>query len=276
MKTLYITDLDGTLLNTKDRINPYSIETINRLVEQGMLFSYATARSLVSAAVVTRGLSAHIPVIAYNGCLIIHPDTHEILTSLNFSASERRNARMLIRQSGIFPIVYSRIDGRERLSWMPEHENDGIRRYLNNRKGDPRLRPVSLEEDLFAGDIFYFTCIGEKNSLSPIYDTIVSDDRYTCTLQQELYRPEYWCEIMPRQATKANAILKLKALWNCDRVVTFGDAVNDIPMFRVSDECYAVENAVDELKKLATGIIPRSDKDGVARWLSENAKFPGS
>lgn len=77
MKTLYITDLDGTLLNTKDRINPYSIETINRLVEQGMLFSYATARSLVSAAVVTRGLSAHIPVIAYNGCLIIHPDAEK-------------------------------------------------------------------------------------------------------------------------------------------------------------------------------------------------------
>ena len=44
MKTLYVTDLDGTLLNTHDTINPYSIEIINRLVEQGMLFTYATAR----------------------------------------------------------------------------------------------------------------------------------------------------------------------------------------------------------------------------------------
>lgn len=52
-KTLYVTDLDGTLLNRQDRISPFSIETINKLVEEGMLFTYATARSLVSASVVT-------------------------------------------------------------------------------------------------------------------------------------------------------------------------------------------------------------------------------
>lgn len=57
MKTLYVTDLDGTLLNTQNFINPYSIEIINSLVEQGMIFTYATARSLVSASVVTKGLS---------------------------------------------------------------------------------------------------------------------------------------------------------------------------------------------------------------------------
>ena len=55
-KTLYVTDLDGTLLNRQDRISPFSIETINKLVEKGMLFTYATARSLVSASVVTKWL----------------------------------------------------------------------------------------------------------------------------------------------------------------------------------------------------------------------------
>lgn len=68
-KTLYVTDLDGTLLNKNDRINPKSIKIINDLVEKGMLFTYATARSLVSASVVTEGLSTNIPVIAYNGHL---------------------------------------------------------------------------------------------------------------------------------------------------------------------------------------------------------------
>ena len=52
MKTLYVTDLDGTLLNSKDYISNYSINIINNLVEQGMIFTYATARSLVSASVV--------------------------------------------------------------------------------------------------------------------------------------------------------------------------------------------------------------------------------
>ena len=37
MRTLYVTDLDGTLLNTKDRINPESLRIINGLVKKGIL-----------------------------------------------------------------------------------------------------------------------------------------------------------------------------------------------------------------------------------------------
>ena len=100
-----------------------------------------------------------------------------------------------------------------------------------------------------------------------MYEIFAKDERYTCTLKQELYRPEYWCEILPKIATKAEAIRQLKELWHCERVIAFGDAVNDIPMFEVADECYAVRNAVDELKTLATGIIGSNDEDGVAEWL---------
>lgn len=44
-------------------------------------------------------------------------------------------------------------------------------------------------------------------------------------------------------------------------------------MFEVSDEAYAVENAVEELKALATGIIGSNENDGVARWLAQHAAF---
>ena len=53
-------------------------------------------------------------------------------------------------------------------------------------------------------------------------------------------------------------------------MISFGDAVNDIPMFEISDECYAVENAVEELKAAATGIIDSNENDGVANWLKEH------
>lgn len=77
---------------------------------------------------------------------------------------------------------------------------------------------------------------------------------------------------MPRAASKANGILRLKRLLGCRRIVSFGDAINDLPMFEISDECYAVANAVDALKARATGIIQSNDQDGVARWLLERAK----
>ena len=88
-KTLYVTDLDGTLLNRQDRVSPFSIRTINELVKKGMLFTYATARSLVSASKVTEGLSTNIPVIAYNGAFILQPSSGAVLAREDFTAEER-------------------------------------------------------------------------------------------------------------------------------------------------------------------------------------------
>ena len=95
-KVLYVTDLDGTLLNRHDSVNPFSIQAINTLVENGMLFTYATARSLVSASKVTRGLSTNIPVIAYNGTFIFQPSTGEILSQESFTEEERKYVREVL------------------------------------------------------------------------------------------------------------------------------------------------------------------------------------
>lgn len=273
MKTMYVTDLDGTLLNTRDRISPESIRGINDLVKKGMLFTYATARSLSSASVVTKGLSTEIPVIVYNGAFIICPNTGEVLHSLSFTQEEAEFVQKCLEKNRISPLVYAYVDQTEKVSWNTARENEGIRRYLSLRKGDKRLRPLESEKGLYDGKTFYYTCIGEKKELLPVYGIFSQDERYRCTLQQELYRTEYWCEIMPKKASKAEAIRKLKEIWECDRIVSFGDAINDIPMFEISDECYAVENAVPELKEIATGIIDSNDRDGVAKWLLSHARI---
>ena len=53
-------------------------------------------------------------------------------------------------------------------------------------------------------------------------------------------------------------------------MVVFGDQKNDISMFEAADECYAVSNAVKDLKVLATDIIHENNEDGVAKWLMEH------
>ena len=270
LNELYVTDLDGTLLNRQDRISPFSARVINELIDKGLLFTYATARSLVSASKVTEGLSTKIPVIAYNGAFIFQPSTGEILSREGFTDEERSTVRESLNQHRISPLVYSFINGDEKVSWIPQHENDGIRRYLSSRQGDRRFRAVQDTDALYQGDIFYYTCIGEKDELQPIFELFSNNSHFRCTLQQELYRPEYWCEIMPVMASKANAILKLKKMWGCSRIISFGDAVNDIPMFEISDECYAVANAVAELKAAATGVIGSNEEDGVAKWLLDH------
>ena len=71
-------------------------------------------------------------------------------------------------------------------------------------------------------------------------------------------------------ASKANAIKQLQELLECDRVVAFGDGRNDIDMFELADESYAVQNADEQLKRYATSVISSNDEDGVAHWLEDN------
>lgn len=140
-RTLYVTDLDGTLLNQAGRIPPESLEILNRLMARGMLFTYATARSYVSASVVTDGLRVRAPVIVYNGAYILRPDSGKILAREEFSAPEMDFVVQALDSFGIDPLVYAYVDGVERVSWIAGRENDGVRRYLSLAARGPALAP---------------------------------------------------------------------------------------------------------------------------------------
>ena len=99
MKTLYVSDLDGTLLRSDISASAYTNETINRLAGEGMLFSYATARSYNTSAKVTRGLDARIPLIVYNGAFVIDNATGKIMIS-NFFGGEAKEMVSELRQIG--------------------------------------------------------------------------------------------------------------------------------------------------------------------------------
>lgn len=267
-KTLYVSDLDGTLLNREGRLSSYTADTLNRLLRAGMPFTYATARSLSSASVVTKGLEVDFPVIVYNGAFIQSAVTGKTISSLGFSPEEQDAVFSLLVAHGVYPLAYKFLEGRERVQWMRECENEGVLRYLGDRAGDPRMQRAASLQELRRGEVFYFTCVGEKEELLPVYAKREGFPFARFTLQQEIYRPEYWLEIMPALATKARGVDRLKVLLGCERVVAFGDAANDLPLFQAADESYAVANAVPELKAAASGIIPSNEEDGVARWLA--------
>lgn len=111
-KTLYVSDLDGTLLRHDQTVSPFTAETINTLTARGMLFSYATARSLVTAKTVTKGLNTHFPLIIYNGAFVRDNVTEEILLANYFDASVYAVLDELFK-ANIYPIVYANVDGRE-------------------------------------------------------------------------------------------------------------------------------------------------------------------
>lgn len=267
MKTLYVSDLDGTLLRSNEITSDYTNSVINSLTEIGMIFSYATARSFITAKKVTKGLNARIPLIVYNGAFVIDNISGDILVE-NYFCDTVYSLLEDLFNNGVYPIVYSYIDGKEKFSFIPELCTQGMNIFIDSRKGDIRTNAVKAVSDLKSGNIFYITCIDEPKKLEPLYEKY--QNIFHCVYQEDFYSKEQWLEIMPKETSKSNAIKQLQTLMNCERLVVFGDGKNDIDMFQLADEGYAVQNADDDLKKYATAIILSNDDDGVAKWLEQN------
>lgn len=267
MRTLYVSDLDGTLIRRDERTSDITNRTINSLVDRGMLFSYATARSSYTARNVTKGLTAAIPIIVYNGALIMEKAAGRVLHG-NFFGEAAVSLIDDLTSAGVYPIVYSFIGGAEKFSFIPDKITPECLSFIMTRIPDVRYDPVYTVPALTRGDVFYIACIGDGEKLDMMYAKY--RDIFRCVRQDDIYSGDPWLEIMPLTASKSNAAVQLKEMLGCDRLVAFGDGINDIDLFMAADEAYAVENAVPELKKHATAVIPSNEDDGVARWLIEN------
>ena len=265
MKTLYVSDLDGTLLRSNQKTSQYTNRVINQLVENGVLFSYATARSYHTAHKVTEGMTAAFPTVLYNGVFIQDNATGEMLLTNFFEQGKAFDLIRELTDSGIYCLVYSFIDGKEKFSYIRSKINGATLDFVTTREDDLRNRPVEDFSGLLRGNPFYLTCIDSPEKLMPFYEKY--KNKYHCVYQIDMYSGEQWLEIMPKNASKANAVRQLVRLLGCEKIVAFGDGINDIDLFEIADESYAVENAVPELKEIATAVIDSNDNDAVAKQL---------
>ena len=270
-KTLFISDLDGTLLNDSALLSDTTISIINAIIERGALFTFATARSFSSASKITNKLNLRLPVATYNGAFFVSPENGNIIEKFDIGKANIVKLIENVLTLDVFPLVYSIIDGAEKVSWLYGSETPGISNYINSRKGDKRLRPVGSISELYAGDVFYITIIGSETHM-PAFQRFISNNPYvSCNLQQDTYQKhEYWLEIYSANASKENAVYWLKRYTKAKQVICFGDNKNDIPMFKVADKAIAVSNAFEELKIIAHTVIGSNNDSSVAKWIQAN------
>lgn len=273
MKALYLTDLDGTLLRPDGTLSEYSRNALNELIARGVIFSFATARSYNTAIPLLEGVKLNMPLIVHNGSFIVRQDNSTVYFN-GFTAEAGKEVFGAFLRRGLCPVVYSVIDGKTRMSFLRSESSAAQVEFSVARMDDKfdkkRVREIFSRSSALDGDVYYFNCIDEEEKLRVVYEEL--KDGYRCFFGKDMYSGEWWLEVMPKSASKAEAAKKLKELLGCDKLVCFGDATNDISMFEVADECYAVENAAEALKRIASGVIPSNAEDGVARWLLEHAR----
>jgi len=269
MRTLYVTDLDGTLMKNDMTISEESVRIINQLIDSGILITYATARSFHSAYTITKNIRFKLPVITRNGTTFADQIVVKEQETSFFSIGVLKELKELL------PVIYrcgftsKYIDGEMYKMYQGGVKSKEFQGYLDyyHSIGDTRMRMVDDIEKQFEGDISYITLISTREELLPYYEAVKESDRWETVFQKDTYREEYWLEICPKDATKAKAVLKLKDRLECERLVVFGDSINDLPMFEIADEAISVSNARPEVLSAADHIIGSNESDAVAKYI---------
>lgn len=271
-KTLFVTDLDGTLLSADSTVTAASVRMLNEAIAAGALFSIATARTPSTVSRLMRDVKANLPYIVMTGSALWNPQTDEFSDAITMATETSSKILDIIRAHSVPAFVYQLRKDRIHI-YHTGPLSDDERKFIDERK-DSKYKVFHIPEDGCSvmpdplTDITLFYAMQPSALVGDTYKEIKGKMDCNPIYYHDLFGPDTGImEVFSPLASKANAVRKLKALTGAERVVAFGDNLNDLPMLRVADVAVAVENAVDEVKAEADIIIPANTTDSVARYI---------
>ncbi len=267
MNRLYLSDLDKTLLNTDLSLSPLSVSVWNHLATAGIRLTVATARSAPKTRELLKKLHLTLPLIVMDGAMIVSAEG-KVLYQKSLDKQMGTAALEIGRKRGIEPFMIGMDEkGIERFRYG--RTNSLQRELLSAYRSDNRMQYRERLEALHENIKIVF--IGEWAPLEEIRMEIIETmaDAVEIKFAKDPYLEGWFLTLLHPEGDKAHALRELQKMGYDEHETTvFGDSHNDMGLFLYADEKIAVANAVEELKRHATKVLPHTnDEDAVAKFL---------
>jgi len=198
-RTLFVSDLDFTLLRSDATLSARTTDVVNQLVAAGHRFTVATARSFTSTARVTAGLRLSLPLITYGGAVLADPHDGTALAVRAFHPdSIAAIVSLTAAHASLEPLLFALLDGHDRVCWRAPHANGYIQSFAADRPDDPRLLPLPDWSALDDAAVFYVTLIGAEQEVLELHRQLAPwlPDCFI-TVGPDGYRPTQWWSKSP-------------------------------------------------------------------------------
>lgn len=255
MIKLIATDMDGTLLNSNNQIQEGFYEVFNELQEKGIIFAAASGRQYYNLLERFKGIEEKMMFIAENGTFVVYKGKELIVNSLDINL-----ARELIKVGRNIENAYVILCGKK----AAYIESSDKRLIEQTEKYYARYEIVSdltkIEDDILKVTICDFS--GSENNSNKYFDDY--RDKAQVAVSGEI-----WLDITAKGINKGVAIEEIQDLLNIkhEETMVFGDYLNDLEMMSSAYHSYAMENAHDDLKKVARFRAKSNDDSGVVHAI---------
>ena len=271
---LIATDMDGTILNPQGLLDIPRLEKIlDRLDQRGIRFVIATGNEIHRVRQLLGHLTDRVVLIVANGAKIFENnqliqvetwDDELVEKALTFfKGQECQNQFVITSMNGGFVkdgTIFTQLDK----FMTPEM----IELFYQRMNFVEELHP-----ELFGGVLKMSLVVGEDRT-----EQVQEDFNQVFNGYVQAVSSGYGClDIIQDGIHKAWALQELLKRWNIkpEEIMAFGDSENDVEMLELAGIAYAMENADEKAKAVATDIAPANSQGGVYQviegWLDKNS-----
>ncbi len=253
-------DLDDSLLGDDLTVSEVNSRAIYRAIEQGVLVTVATGRMFKSALPYVKQLGLDVPIITYQGALVVNALSHDILLHHPVPLDVSREIIMESKMKGIHLQLY--IED----AYYFEEENDYSNLYRRVSGIDGTL--VDSLEDLLVQEPTKLIMIDQPENITRwMY---YYREMFKGRVQVAVSKANY-LEFTNVEATKGNAVKHLSNMYGIKReeIIAIGDSFNDLSMIQYAELGVAMDNAPDDVKAHADYITYSNNDHGIAHVLGK-------
>ena len=260
-KVILLSDMDGTLLNSKKQITDRDKAAIGRFRALGGNFTIATGRTIQTFEQYTRLLDLKMPVIMYNGAAIHDYTTGETLYTHPLPDKAKSAALEIMK---MMPDIGGEVLKTDGTYVFSNTEYQQLHTKLCNIV--PNYRELSEIENggwlkvLFAlapEDIPFLELLIKQSGFDKDFDFVRSS--------------EIFLEMLPKGVSKGSALKQYRNLPGMEDMtfVAIGDFDNDIEMICEADLGVCPANAEESVKNEADLVLKNSCDEGAVAELTE-------
>ncbi len=264
---MIVTDLDGTLLNSRSALSQKTIHTIERLKKENKIIVIASGRTYAEIVRLTKPLDLlsynKAYFICYNGVLTVKTHPFTVLMKIT------------LKKEDIKQIIYSLKDQQIKYHIFGENRlflsNDIKYTLEDHQPKEVEIKKINVDEYDQEDDIYKLLIYDEKTKLDHVKTNIPD---FISSNYSVVKSSDQLLEIFHKEGSKGHALIYLSNLLSIpqEEIIAFGDEENDISMIEFAGLGVAVSNAKKEVISAAKVTTLSNVFDGVAIAIDKYVK----
>ncbi|MEW9667484.1 HAD family hydrolase [Ammoniphilus sp. 3BR4] len=254
---MFIFDIDGTLLNSREQILPNTLFALQKLRAEGHPIALCTGRTWACTKPIMKKVSPMVDYVICGNGSHIRTREGEILYDNNLPPYFIRRFIELVSGLADFLIATNHMVISTSYH-TPYNDVEHCMRLFDHNQ---------FHEKIHAKNLLAFNLDGiSSRSREKIRQELNSIDPGIRLSPN----PDMW-EVLSGHDNKASALCRLSRNTGIplSQCTAFGDNYNDIDMFRVVGKAVAMGNSPDEVKAYAHHVTMSNNEDGIYHYLKD-------